>query len=194
MLWNSNFKWLLVTLFTFSLDSQSALISQVDLGTGFSTLRINSADYSGNLAGGLSMEINYVLKHVSISSAYTLSFYEVLRAGAIPFTRLSAGYRFYPRGINGGRMILDQGSEAQIWKPTPYGGFSIGFSNISIEEFNASLIDISPNFGAELPLTTRLLLQAQLSLNTGRSMSASEERKISYQGITALFGLILTDR
>lgn len=180
--------------FLLCLQSRAALISQVDLGTGFSTLRLNSADYTGNLTGGVSLEVNYVLKQVSISSAYTLSFYEVLRAGAIPFTRLSAGYRFYPRGINGGRMILDQGSEAQIWKPTPYAGFSVGFANVSIEQFNASLIDISPSFGAELPLTTRLLLQAQLSINTGSSMTASEAKKISYQGITALVGVILTDR
>lgn len=174
--------------------ARAALTSQVDVGAGFSTLRLTSMGHSTNISGGVSTELNYLLKHPQISSAYSLSFHETMLGGNLPFTRLSAGYRWYPRGINGGRLILDQGAEAQIWKPTPYGGLSLGIANVSVEEYNASLIDTSLFFGAELPLTTRLLIQAQLGFNGGSSMGASESRKASYQGVTAMFGIILTDR
>lgn len=176
----------------FATKAHALLISSVDAGLGFSTYKLNYSGLTHSMTSTSTIELNYVLKHSALSSAYTLSFMEMLSESnrQLPFTKLAFGYRWYPMGMNGGRLILDQGAIAQVWKATPFALLSMGMTNVSIPEFNATLIDTTLGFGAELPLNTQTLIQAQLGLHTGNSTASSQARAISYQGMSVIFSLI----
>lgn len=189
-------KYLSFFLALFALNSSPAkaeLISAVDLNAGLTSLSLKSADLNTSLSDFSAIEINYFLKHPGTSLAYVLSFAEMLRTQGVslPYTRLGVGLRYYPLGFNGSRMIMDQDITAQVWKATPFLGLTMGLANVTVPEYNASLLEIAPRFGVELPFTATLLLQGQLILLTGSS-TGSSSRDVTYQGVTGLVGLILT--
>ncbi|HRO68160.1 MAG TPA: hypothetical protein PL182_11395 [Pseudobdellovibrionaceae bacterium] len=172
--------------------AQASLISSVDMNTGFTSLSLKAGDYAQTLNSVSSMEFNYNLKHAAYSTSYTMSFFQLFEADGrkMPMTRFSLGGRWYVKGHNGERTILDQGVEGRLWRSTPFLGLSFGLANISVEPLNASVFEVSPRFGVEIPLSAQVFLQGQLSLLTGTSMGASEDRSLSYQGLSVLIGII----
>lgn len=124
-----------------------------------------------------------------------MTFSEILSAAGkqIPLAMFSAGFRYYPSGFNGYRLILDQGVQAKVWKATSFMGMNLGIANVSIDELNASVIDISPRFGVELPISSSTMAQAQLVLQTASSSGTSEQTAIKYTGISAYLGIVIVD-
>lgn len=128
--------------------------------------------------------------------AYCMSFFEIINSkdGYLTFTRFSLGPRWYPRGMNGGRVIIDNDVQARVWRATPFIGMNLGISNLSVKEYNASLIDLTPRFGVEIPLTAKILLLGQFIVSTSLSSSSSGEAKdISYQGSSAMLGIVISN-
>ncbi len=175
--------------------SKAALSSSVEVGGGFTSLSLSSPSYTGTLSGIGFLEFNYVLKHNSLSSAFVMHFSELLKSEEVllPLTRFAAGYRFYPMGFNGTRVILDNGVTGRVWKSTPYVGLDFGLVNISIASFNASVVEVSPRFGVELPLADKLMLHASLVLNAGSSAPSESNRSLTYTGITGTLSLIISN-
>lgn len=197
-----NRSFLLIIIVSFVASTAGAvspLISSFDVNTGFSSFRLKTGDFQSNLDSVYSLEANYNLKHAAWSTAYSMSFFELVEAQGrkLPYTRFSLGVRWYPMGMNGGRVIFDQGVSAQVWKSTPFIGLGVGLANVSINEANASMMDFSPRFGVELPFSTNFFLQGQLTLSSGTGGGAGasaggvvDYKQISYQGLSALVGLI----
>lgn len=171
------------------------LVSSFDVNGGFSSLQVNANNFTSQISTLTTVELNYVLKHASMSSGYVMSFSEVLSAQSLtlPWTRFAAGYRYYPLGFNGSRTILDSGVETNSWKATPFIGLNIGLVNLTLPELNASLIEFSPRFGVELPISPNFLLQGQLTYQTATGTASDDVHRIGYQGITGLLGLVLTN-
>jgi hypothetical protein len=176
------------------------MTSDVDFNFGQSSFQVkyqvNGQDASQTLDSFSTLELNYYLRQASTGIAYSMSFFELLNSqeGLLALTRISAGFRWYPLGMNGSRVIIDNDVVAKFWKPTPFIGLSLGLVNISTIELNASLTDLTPRMGAELPLTNRVLLVGQLIFATTLGSSApSQAKAISYQGQSALFGIVVTN-
>lgn len=176
------------------------LTSDFDINVGQSSFQAkfqaNQTAQTKNLSSLASLEMNYNLRQSSNGVAYSMSFFELVSSadGFLSFTRFSAGVKWYPRGMNGGRVVIDNDVTAKIWKATPFVGAGIGLANMSVKEFNASFTDIVPKFGVELPLTSRILLIGQFELASSLSSAASSEAKsISYQGQSATIGVIMTN-
>ena len=185
--------FLLISVLFTGPQAHAELISAADINIGTTTLNMKTANNSSSVSDISSIEVNYLLKHSGTPIAYVLSFGELLRSQdvSLPYTRLGAGVRYYPLGFNGSRMILDQEVTAQVWRATPFVGLILGIANVTVTDYNASLIEMSPRFGVELPLTTNVLLQVQMSLLSGTA-TGSISREVSYDGVTGLVGVILT--
>lgn len=178
----------------------SPLVSSVDVNTGFTSIRMKTGDYETTLDSTMSLEANYNLKHAAWSTAYSMSFFELIEAQGrkLPYSRFALGIRWYPMGMNGGRLILDQGVQAHVWKSTPFIGLSMGVANASVDRFNATMTDISPRFGVELPVSSNFFLQGQLVISSGSgggsgaasSSAKTEYQQISYSGLSAMIGVI----
>jgi hypothetical protein len=176
------------------------LTSDFDINVGQSSFQAkfqaNREDQTKNLSSLSSVEFNYNLRQSSSGIAYNMSFFEMLntKEGYLSFTRFSAGARWYPRGMNGGRVVIDNDVTAKIWKATPFFGVNLGVANMSVKEFNASFTDLTPRFGVELPLTSRVLLVAQFVVASSLSSGgASVAKAITYQGQSALIGITATN-
>lgn len=174
-------------------SAKAELVSAVDLNLGVTSFTLKSANSSRTISDMSSLEINYLLKHTGTSVAYLLSFGELFRSEdvSLPYTRLGFGLRYYPLGFNGSKVIMDSDVSAQVWKATPFVGLTMGIANVTVKDYNASLIEMAPRFGVELPLNSKMLFQFQMALLTGSS-TGSLAREVSYQGVTGLVGLILT--
>ncbi len=189
------FFFLLFTSLAWTPSLRAALVSTVDVNVGLSSLNVKAENYSKTLASTSAMEINYVLKHAVASAAYVISFTEMFRGNGkdLPYSLLSFGARYYTSGFNGSRLLLDQGVSAKVWRATPFIGLHVGMANVSIDDFNASIIDISPRMGVELPVTASLLGQAQLVLQSGSAAGSGSQSTISYTGISAYLGIVIVD-
>lgn len=174
--------------------ARASVVSSVDASLGFTSLNLSTAGYSKSLSSPSLIEMNYLLWMNNISGAIAISFSELLQSDGktVPMSQLGIGYRYYPLGFNGSRVVLDQGVIGRIWKSTPFLGLNLSMVNISVEEFNASLVAISPRFGVELPISSSIFLQASLVFNTASS-TGSSERSVSYSGFSALLGLTFMD-
>jgi hypothetical protein len=181
-------------VFSLSNSARGNLVSSFDASFGFTSMNLSTNGYSKSLSGVSLIETNYLLWLNSISGAVVISFSELLQGEGkiLPMTQLGFGYRYYPIGFNGARSILDQGVVGRIWKSTPFLGLNINLVNISVDAFNASLIAIAPRFGVELPLTTSLFAQASLVFNSASSTGA-KETQVTYEGFSALLGVVFTD-
>lgn len=127
--------------------------------------------------------------------AYAIEFFELLnsREGSLAMTRLSVGPRWYPMGMNGSKVLIDNDVVAKIWKATPYVGASLGLANLSTKAYNASLFDLGLHFGVEIPMSPKYLLNVQYIMNSSMSASAkSESTGISYSGSSATIGLLIS--
>lgn len=171
------------------------MTSSFDANLGIANFQTKTAGFSKTLTSISAIELNYNLNHTSYNTAYTLSFYELAKTdeGAITFTRLSLGSRWYPRGMSGGRLILDNDAFARVWKASPFVGFNLGISSMTVKEFNASFIDIGPKVGVEVPIGINTLLIGQFIFNSSLSSSAGDNSKsVSYSGASVTIGVVIS--
>lgn len=170
-------------------------VSSVDANLGFSSYRIELSNVSKELQSPTTIEVNYSLKQSSTGLAYNFSMFEMLTSneGTLNYTRFSAGLKYFPFGMNGQRVILDNQTQATVWKPTSFVGINLGIANISTKEFNASIMELSPRFGVEIPLSSNFLMQGQLLLASGSSAGGSSARSIKITGVSAMLGFIITN-
>jgi hypothetical protein len=166
------------------------LVSNLDASLGYTTLNVTAGSSSTTISGLSAVEVKYILNHTALSMAYLMCFDELLRSQdqSLPYTQFSAGVQYFPMGFNGSRMILDQNVTARVWKATPFLGLTLGLANISTDQYNASMIEISPRGGVELPMSSEVILSAQLVLRT--ASAAGSSTGVSYNGISALLGLV----
>lgn len=171
------------------------MTSTFDANLGIANFQTKSSGFSKSITSISALELNYNLNHTSINTAYTLSFFELLRTdeGAITFTRMSIGSKWYPRGMPGGRMIIDSDISARVWSASPFIGLNLGLSSMSIKEFNASFIDIGPKVGVEVPLGINIMLVGQFIFYSSLSSTAGESaRSVSYSGGSVTAGITIS--
>lgn len=174
--------------------AKGAITSDWDLNLGYATLNYSYADsIKEKLESATALELNYNLNATLLSSALNLSFMEIYSSDGkqIPFTRMALGGRYYFAGFNGEKVIYDSTVSAKVWRPTPFAGFNLGVSNLSVEGFNASFIDFSLRAGVEIPLFADTLLIGQMALNSSLT-AASEAASVSYDSLTLFAGLRFT--
>jgi len=174
-------------------QAQAFLLSSVDANIGFSSYRLELPTITKDLQSPTSIEVNY--NQSSTGLAYNFSIFEMYSSneGTLAYSRFSVGLRYFPMGMNGARVIIDNTVQATVWKATPFIGFNFGIANASVKEFNASIIELAPRFGVEIPVTIDVLMQAQLLLVTGASTGGSSATEIKLSGVTGLIGFIFTN-
>lgn len=185
----------LVTMLLISKLSHAYLTSSFDMNIGQSSFSAKTSNDSRTIGSFSTIEMNYCLRNSSMGLAYAMSFFEVVNSkeGALALTRFSVGPRYYPMGMNGNKVIIDNDVVAKIWKATPYIGGSMGLTNISTQVYNASMFDLGFRFGVEIPLTPRLLLNAQYGFSESfGSSSVGDAKNISYSGTVATVGIIIS--
>lgn len=171
------------------------MTSSFDANLGIANFQTKTSGFSKRISSISAIEMNYNLNHTSYNTAYSLSFYELAKTGdgAVTFTRLSLGTRWYPRGMSGGRLILDNDVVARLWMASPFVGMNIGISSMTIKEYNASFIDIGPRVGVEVPIGINILLIGQFVFNSSLSSSAGNSTKsVSYSGGSVTAGIVIS--
>lgn len=190
-----NFIFFCFIFFT-STKGWSYLRSDVDFGMGPISLDLKTSDFTKKLTSPAALEFNYNLIHDAYNTAYCFSFYEVSKSedGYLSFTRFAIGAKYYPTGLNGRRMVLDNEVEAKLWKASPYVGLFLGLSNTSVKEYNASAFDMTPRFGVEIPVTAKLIMLAQFEIFSSLSQGGpgTGAKSFSYTGFGALIGVRVT--
>ena len=157
-------------------------------------------DFERTLQSGSTVEANYNLNFSGASTAFQVSFFEIVDSemGYLPLTRIAAGFRYYPVGLNGGKIILDNGARGRLWRASPFGSVNFGFTNISIRDpvgsFNAFILDALVKVGVEIPVATDWVLLGQFGylMSVLGSDETDIEKSIDYGGIIVLGGLRLT--
>lgn len=186
---------LLIGLQLISLNSAAYLTSSFDANFGQSSFIATTTTDTRTIDSFSTVEMNYSLRNSSLGIAYAFSFFEVVNSkeGSLAFTRLSFGPRWYPMGMNGHKVVIDNDVIAKIWKPTPYLGGSFGLTNLSTTTYNASLFDLSLRFGVEIPISPKLLLNAQYIFSQSMSSSSkSKDTEINYSGSSATLGILIS--
>lgn len=179
--------------------ARAHLTSDVDIATGYSNIQFQTAGNNVNMSTLATLDFNYNLNHAAWNSAVILNFTEatVSSQGPLAWTRLGLGLRYYLTGLAGQRVIFDNKVEGKYWRPAPFVGMTLGFSNFSVENidgaagyFNASTMDANLRAGAEVVLTTNFFLTGQLSILYGFPSNNSKTGKdLSYLGTGVYVGL-----
>lgn len=184
-------KLILVFFLLTGAQARAYLTSDWDISLGTTSLSYSMGDLSDSLESATSIEVNYGINSSTLNSALILTFNELLGSGGqqIPFTRISAGLRYYFLGLNGQRWIYDSRSEAKIWRPTPFVGFSLGLSNLSVDSFNASFLDTSLRGGVEIPIAADTLLIGQVAIGSSLSSSGEVDTAVGYQSFSLFAGI-----
>lgn len=173
--------------------SHAAMSSDWDVSLGATSL---SYSYSSLVAEKIEstslLELSYNLANTQVRSALNLSFTEIYNGDKIPYTRIALGIRHYFNGFNGERVIYDSATQAKLWRTTPFVAVNAGFSNLSVEGFNASFVDASLRGGVEVPLVANALLVGQVSVSSSLT-SNSSIAKVTYSAITLYAGLRFND-
>lgn len=199
-------KLIFIVLFCFvSVPSNAYIASDFDANWGVSFIDVKVAGIAPKAIESYStLEIGYNLIFSSINTALNISFMELVNSnfGLIPFTRLAFGPRYYVRGLNGTRLLLDNQVQGRLWRPSPFIGFQLGFSSLSIEDttspqfqnnFNAAIVDANIELGLETPISSDWLLMGQFSYLTSVLSNSGDERpELSYEGLQILIGLKIT--
>lgn len=186
---------LLLALQLISFRSEAYLTSSFDLNLGQSSFTAKASTDTRTIDSFSTLEMNYCLRNSSLGIAYAISFFELVNSkeGSLALTRLSLGPRWYPIGMNGNKVLIDNDVIAKIWKATPYIGGSFGLTNLSTKAYNASLFDLGIRVGVEIPLSPKFLLNAQYIMSQSMSSSSkSADTQISYSGNSATLGLLIS--
>lgn len=177
------------------------LTSDFDVNVGFTTIDVSIGEsFAETLESASSVEFNYNLNVSSWNTALTLSFFEMVETdfGTLAFTRIAAGMRYYPLGLNGGRVIFDNEAEGRIWKTAPYAGLTLGLSNMSVDtgekSFNAAAYELGLRVGNEVPIGADWILIGQFTYLMGMKAASETQanRDFSYTGFSLLVGFRLT--
>lgn len=181
--------------------AQAALTSDFDAGFGVTNIRLKVDTNIVNFESPLTMNFAYNINYLPLNTSLNLVAMESLQSnqGALNFTRVGAGFRTYPMGMNGQRVIIDSRTEARKFRPSPYVGANVGISNFSITEvsssigfFNAVALDAHLVGGNDLTIAPNLFLTAQVVLTM--SLSAPQRGSfaaMTYDGIGLFVGLKL---
>lgn len=186
---------LLIGPLLFSLKSPAYLTSSFDINLGQSSFNAKTSNEQREIDSFSTLEMNYSLRNSSMGVSYALSFFELVNSkeGSLAMTRLSFGPRWYPLGMNGNKVLIDNDVIAKIWKATPYLGGSLGLTNLSTKDYNASLFDLGIRFGVEVPLSPSLLLNAQYIISQSFSSSSKgEASNVSYSGNSITIGVLVS--
>jgi len=188
-----------------SFQANAYLSSDFDVNAGFTSFGINVGDnIQRSLESMSTIEIGYNLIFVGADMAFNFSFQEILQSefGSLPYTRIALGPRWFPRGLNGRRVILDNQVQGRIWRPSPFIGLQVGLSNLSIQDntdsqltndFNAAMFDANVEIGVETPITSDWLLVGQFAYVVSILGETGDQRpEISYSGIQIFMGLKFT--
>ncbi len=197
-----------ILFFVFSVEAY--LTSDFDVTIGYTDLSIKAGtDFNRTLSSFTFLELNYNLNIAGPSLTINLSFNEIVNSnlGNMPYTRLGLGVRWYPLGLNGQRIILDNQVVAKKWEPSPFMALSAGLASMSVvstvesdkEHFNAAMVDYFFKFGNEIPIAADWLLIGQLGYLFGSSSAASSDSAINlkntslqYSGMVIFCGVKLT--
>ena len=182
----------LIFLFLY-VPAHAALTSDWDVSMGMTSLKYQfpSAGVDKSIESSTTMEVNYSINNPALNTALTLSFMEMAGGGGkqLPFTRIALGGRYYMLGVNGMRVVVDSSSEAKVWRPTPFIAANLGLSNLAVDDFNASLIDLTVRGGVEIPVMSDLLLIGQVSMGSSLTAPSSEDENVKYSFMTLFAGL-----
>lgn len=186
---------LFILFIIFSPPLWATFTSQFDANVGQSSFRVAAQNNERNVDSLSAVELVYALTSASTGVAYTLNMFEMIGSSEVPlaFTRLSLGCRWYPLGVNGSTVILDNDVKAKIWKPTPYLGGNLGITNLSTKDYNASLFDTTIRLGVEVPVTAMFLINIQYLMSQSLSGSSKgPERDINYAGNSIMIGFVFS--
>ncbi|UOF00175.1 hypothetical protein [Bdellovibrio reynosensis] len=182
----------LIVLLMIGVQAQAYLTSDWDVSMGMTSLKYKYSNLvDDSLESSSTIEVNYSVNNPSLNTAMTLSFMEAAGGGGqqLPFTRIAVGARYYMFGVNGVRVVMDSTSEAKVWRPTPFIAINAGLSNLAVEGFNASLLDLSVRGGVEVPLYSDLLIIGQVALGSSLTSAASEDEAVTYNSMTLFAGI-----
>ncbi|XGC81091.1 hypothetical protein ACES2L_01180 [Bdellovibrio bacteriovorus] len=182
----------LIASLVISTQAQAYLTSDWDVSMGMTSLKYKYSNIvDDSLESSSTIEVNYSVNNPSLNTAMTLSFMEAAGGGGqqLPFTRIAIGARYYMFGVNGVRVVMDSTSEAKVWRPTPFIAVNAGLSNLAVEGFNASLLDLSVRGGVEVPLYSDLLLIGQVALGSSLTSADSEDEAVTYNSMTLFAGI-----
>lgn len=182
-------------LIFFHATAYGAFTSQFDANLGQSSFRAKTSNNQRTIDSLSTIELVYGLVSAASGVSYTLNMFELVNSNEVSmaFTRVSVGSKWYPLGVNGSTVIIDNDVKAKIWKPTPFLGLNLGIVNLSTKDYNASLFDTTIRLGVEVPVTAQMLLNFQFLLSQSLSGSSkSQETQISYEGNSAMIGLVFS--
>ncbi len=198
----------LVGLLSLSFPSYAHLTSDFDFGIGYLNMGVEAGtQFSETLSTPAVLEFNYCINFLGPETAFLMSFTQALGSdfGALAFTRLGMGVRWYVTGINGRRTILDGQVAGRMWSPSPSVGLNFGLSNISFDtkteidqDFNASAIDAKLILGVEVPMTFNWMLTGQFNIissvlgGSASSEAGTLSNEVGYTGFMMLIGLKAT--
>lgn len=192
---------LIATLFL-STPARAALTSDFDAGLGVTNIRMVVGQNVVNFESPLTATFSYNINYLPLNTSFNLTAMESLQSnqGSLNFTRVGGGFRTYPLGMNGARVIIDSKTEARKFKPSPYVGLNIGLSNFSVTDvsssigfFNAVAIDGHLVGGNDLTIAPNLFLTAQVVLALGLHSPERENfGRLTYNGIGLFVGVKLT--
>lgn len=199
--------YFLLTIFLLSLTARPAhgyLTSDFDFNVGFSSFVITVGDVERTLESLSTLEFGYNLIYSRANMAFNLSFQEIVSSefGLLPYTRIAFGPRWYPRGLNGKKIIFDNQVKGKVWRPSPFVGLQGGLSNFSIQDnsdaqrendVNAAVIDANVEMGVEIPVTQDWLLVGQFSYSLAVVSGGGDQRpEFTFSGIQMFVGLKIT--
>jgi hypothetical protein len=184
--------------------ARAHLTSNYDFNLGYASYKINAGDDFNRTMDSMSaIEFNYNINIAGPDLAATISLFELLNTdfGPLAFTRLAAGVRWYLLGLNGERVIYDNTVECKLWRSTPFGGFTLGISNLSVDDesednidFSAAFIDARVTGGVEVPVAANWILLGQFGYALTLMGGEETDRvpSVSVNGFTMMAGLRMT--
>ena len=198
-------KLIILVILVYSQYSYSYIKSDFDANWGVSFVDI-TLDGVGtrSLESYSTIKLDYNLIFSSLDMALVFSMSEMFESnfGTIPYTRFGIGPRWYIRGINGNRVLLDNQVQGRLWKPSPFIGLQLGFGSLSLEDgadvqlksdFNAAVIDTTLEIGLETPVSANMVFIGHFSYLMSALSSSDETRPaLSYSGIQLFVGLKMT--
>lgn len=188
-------------MFFYLSQAKAELSSNYDVNMGFGSVDAKTVVTSTTITGQMFVDINYNLFLATCKCTLTLTMQEFLESsqGSLSFTRFALGSRYYLFDTSSYRVILDNKSEARIWRAAPFIGVEFGTSNLSVSKaddlgrfYNSFSNDVALRLGNEIPIGAGVILLghivAAVSLNNG-SGSGGSGTQASYSSFGILVGL-----
>lgn len=182
--------------------ASAAVFTDFDAALGFSSIGVEAGTaYEQTMESLSTLELNYNFNFQNMDTSLNLSFQEMLDStyGPLAFTRFAVGGRWYPMGMNGERVLMDNGAWARTFSTKPFISITGGLGTLSVVDgdvnFNAVMVDVAFRLGLELPIGTHLvsLVQAGYLLAIDSLAETQDEaQQVKYGGLNIMVGLRLT--